>query len=279
MHQRSLRATAGTAVGVTLLLVGALYAPWLHAQSPLASSSGGPAFEVASIKPNKTDAPSIVGMGFAPDGIRARNVPPSTMLWMALGVQPDQIVEVPPWATTDRFDIIAKVAPGEVFNTKMFSPMLLHLLADRFQLKMHHETRELNVYRLVRLRADRLGPKIAPAPIDACQAAQTDAAAGRTPTRGCSAGPVPGGIGVHGMSIGTLANLMESSAGRVIVDATELTGNWDLDLAFVNPTQSADGDGPSLFTALQEQLGLKLEPGRAPVDVVVVDHLERPTPD
>ena len=84
---------------------------------------------------------------------------------------------------------------------------------------------------------------------------------------------------MHGMSIATLASLMGPSAGRVIVDATELTGNWDLDLTFVNPVQSADGDGPSLFTALQEQLGLKLEPGRAPVDVVVIDHLERPTED
>ena len=79
------------------------------------------------------------------------------------------------------------------------------------------------------------------------------------------------------MGIATLCGLMGPSAGRVIVDATGLTGNWDLDLTFVNPVQGADSEGPSLFTALQEQLGLKLEPGRAPVEVVVIDRIERPT--
>jgi uncharacterized protein (TIGR03435 family) len=81
------------------------------------------------------------------------------------------------------------------------------------------------------------------------------------------------------MSLGTLASLMGPSAGRVIVDATGLAGNWDLDLTFVNPLQNPGGDGPSLFTALEEQLGLKLEAGRAPVDVLVIDRLERPSED
>jgi len=90
---------------------------------------------------------------------------------------------------------------------------------------------------------------------------------------------VPGGISVHGMPITTLAGLIAPSVERVIVDATGLTGNWDFDLAFVNQVQDANGDAPSLFTALREQLGLKLEAGRAPVDVIVIDRLERPTPD
>ena len=70
-----------------------------------------------------------------------------------------------------------------------------------------------------------------------------------------------------------------TSLERVVVDETGLTGNWDLDLNFVNQVQDANGDGPSLFTALEEQLGLKLESGRARVDVIVIDRLERPTPD
>ena len=81
------------------------------------------------------------------------------------------------------------------------------------------------------------------------------------------------------MPITTLASLLAPSVDRVIVDATGLTGNWDLDLAFVNQVQDANGDGPSLFTALEEQLGLRLESARAPVDVIVIDQLERPTPD
>jgi uncharacterized protein (TIGR03435 family) len=81
------------------------------------------------------------------------------------------------------------------------------------------------------------------------------------------------------MPIATLPGLIAPSVERVIVDSTGLTGNWDLDLAFVNQVQDANGDAPSLFTALEEQLGLKLEAGRAPVDVIVIDRLERPTPD
>jgi uncharacterized protein (TIGR03435 family) len=256
------------AVGI-VAVVGAV----LVAQAPTT-----PAFDVASVKPNTSGAAGL-SLGFAPDGIRAVNLPPATMLWMALGVQPDQIIDTPSWASTEHFDINAKVAPGGVFNSAtMFRPMLLDLLGDRFQLKMHHETRELSVYRLVRLRADRLGPKLTPAAIDACEVpTQTDAASLRTPTRRCAAGPIPGGLSVHGMGLAALVALMGPSAGRVVVDATELSGNWDLDLTFVDPVQSGGTDGLSLFTAVQEQLGLKLEPGRAPVDVVVVDHLEHPT--
>jgi uncharacterized protein (TIGR03435 family) len=162
----------------------------------------------------------------------------------------------------------------------MLQPMLRDLLEDSFRLRVHHETRELNVYRLVRLRADRLGPKLVAAPENSCSAPdKKDAASLIAAGRGCSAGPVPGGISVHGMPIAALAGLMAPSVERVIVDATGLTGNWDLDLAFVNQVQDANGDGPSLFTALEEQLGLKLEAGRAPVDVIVIDRLERPTPD
>jgi uncharacterized protein (TIGR03435 family) len=239
------------------------------------------AFEVASIKPNRSDAPGVGGLGFAPGGIRARNQSPVRLLEIALSVQPDQVVGAPSWATNEGFDINAKVGSNVAFNPMtMLGPMLFNLLESRFQLKMHHETRELNVYRLVRVRADRLGPKLAPAPIDACSPpAQTDAASLRVAARGCSAGPVPGGIDVHGMPLATLASLMGPSAGRVIVDATGLTGNWDLEIRFAAPGQNADADSPSLFTALGEQLGLKLESGRAPVDVIVIDHVERPTPD
>ena len=149
-----------------------------------------------------------------------------------------------------------------------------------FSSRWHHETRQLNVYRSALLRADRLGAKLTPAAIDACEApAQSDAASLRAAATRCQAGPVPGGISVHGMPIATLASLMGSSAGRVIVDATGLAGNWDLDLTFVDQVQSSNADGPSLFAALQEQLGLKLEPGRAPVDVVVIDRLDRPSED
>lgn len=238
-------------------------------------------FEVASIKPNSADAVGVGGLGWGPDSIRARNQSPASLLRMAFGAQADQIIGAPAWAATERFDISAKVSPGVVFIAMtMLQPMLRHLLEDRFQLKVHHETRELNVYRLVRLRADRLGPKLVGAAANECSAPdQSDAKTLIAAGRGCSAGLVPGGISVRGMPIATLASLMAPSVERVIVDATGLTGNWDLELAFVNHVQDANGDGPSLFTALEEQLGLKLESGRAHVDVIVIDRLERPTSD
>jgi uncharacterized protein (TIGR03435 family) len=203
------------------------------------------------------------------------------LLRMAFGAQADQIIGAPAWVDTERFDITAKVAPGVVFNPMtMLQPMLRHLIEDRFRLKLHRETRELKVYRLVRLRDDRLGPKLIAAPANSCSAPdQQDAASLIAAGKGCSAGPVPGGISVHGMPIATRASLIAPSVERVIVDATGLTGNWDLELAFVNQVQDANGDAPSLFTALEEQLGLRLESGRAPVEVIVIDRLERPTPD
>jgi len=251
----------------------------LSAQGP--TDQNALAFEVASIKPNSSDAAGVGGVGWGPNSIRARNQSPASLLRMAFGVQADQIIDAPAWAATERFDISAKVAPGVVFNAMtMLQPMLRNLLEDRFRLKVHHETRERNVYRLVRLRADRLGPKLASAAANACAPPdQKDVASLIAAGRGCSAGPVPGGISVHGMPIATLSSLIAPSVERVIIDATGLTGNWDLDLAFVNQVQDTNGDGPSLFTALEEQLGLKLEAARAPVDVVVIDRLERPTTD
>jgi uncharacterized protein (TIGR03435 family) len=239
------------------------------------------AFEVASIKPNTSDAVGVGGVGWGANDIRGRNQSPASLLRMAFGVQADQIINTPAWASRERFDINAKVAPGIVFNAMtMFQPLMRKLLEDRFQLKIHHETRELNVYRLVRVRSDRLGPKLTAAPANSCSAAdQKETAAQVAAGRGCSAGPVPGGIRVQGMPLTTLTSLIAPSLERVVVDETGLTGNWDLDLTFVNQVQDANGDGPSLFTALEEQLGLKLESGRARVDVIVIDRLERPTPD
>jgi uncharacterized protein (TIGR03435 family) len=250
----------------------------LHGQPP---SEKPLAFEVASIKPNTRDAIGVGGLGWGANDIRGRNQSPASLLRMAFGVQADQLVNAPAWASNERFDINAKVAPGLVFNAMtMFQPLMRKLLEDRFQLKVHHETRELNVYRLVRVRSDRLGPKLAAAPANSCSAAdQKETSAQLAAGRGCSAGPVPGGIRVQGMPITTLTGLLAPSLERVVVDETGLTGNWDVELTFVNQVQDANGDGPSLFTALEEQLGLKLESGRARVDVIVIDMLERPTPD
>src|SRR5437016_5702198 len=155
----------------------------LLAAATLAAQS----FEVATIKPNNTDPPDRGGLGFTLDGIRARNQAPADLVRMAFGLQKDQVIGTPSWASTERFDIIAKLAPGTVFNAMtMFRPTLQNLLTTRFQLKVHHEMREFNVYRLVRVSADRLGPKLAAAPENACAPpSKTDAISLAAAGRGC----------------------------------------------------------------------------------------------
>jgi uncharacterized protein (TIGR03435 family) len=232
-------------------------------------------FDVASVKANRTGPTGTRTLNLVPGGLRVVNLPLSTILWMAHGVQADQIINIPEWAKTDAFDITAK---GSGVTVDTFRPMLVDVLSDRFQLKTHHEMRELPVYRLLRVDEKSLGPKLQQADYD-CGAAGTSAVRPApelaAELRNCGAGPFPGGIRVHGMPLRAFTRFAGPAAGRVIVDETGITGNVDLDLAF-----SADSpDGPSLFTAVREQLGLKLESGRAPVEVIVIDHIDRPTDD
>ena len=250
-------------------------------------------FDVASVRRNTSGDQGQRTLNLVPGGVRVINLPLSTILWMAHGVQQVQMFNVPSWATSESFDITAKAPEGTRVSLDTFRPMLVELLADRFHLKTHHEMRELPVYRLVRVRETALGPKMNPAAVDC--AGRSPAAAGaeaRAQATNCGATGRPGGISVHGMPLATLTRLLGPAVGRVVVDETGLTGNWDLDVDYTPeqiqgnafpagapPAGSASTDAPSLFTALQEQLGLKLEAGRAAVDVIVIDNLARPTED
>jgi uncharacterized protein (TIGR03435 family) len=184
--------------------------------------------------------------------------------------------------------------------------MLQSLLEERFKLKVHREVREQPIYALVAAQSlGRLGPHLAQSNVD-CQAA---AVAGRKSPSAPPAPPKPGErpqCGTH-MGFGEirggarpltlLASMLAQVVQRPVVDRTELAGGFDFDLRWTPDTLPArppgtpadqpfrmngveiDPNGPSIFTAVQEQLGLKLEATRGPVDVLVVDHVERPTPD
>ena len=118
-------------------LLVATFVARLFAQGP--TDQNALAFEVASIKPNSSDAAGAGGLGWGPNSIRARNQSPASLLRMAFGVQADQIIDAPAWAATERFDISAKVAPGVVFNAMtMLQPMLRNLLEDRLRIKVYH---------------------------------------------------------------------------------------------------------------------------------------------
>jgi uncharacterized protein (TIGR03435 family) len=184
-------------------------------------------------------------------------------------LQPHQLVDAPDWIDTARFDIEAK--PGREYSTRedALAPELLAMLrdlfADRFRLVAHREMRDTPVYALVKARTDGiLGPQMRRSTVD-CEAAR------------CRISTNAGRIVGTGTTIAELMRRLSPTLGRPVVDRTGLSGPFDLELQW-SPDQ-ADSAGPSIFTAIQEQLGLKLESQRAPIEVMVIDRLERPTPD
>jgi uncharacterized protein (TIGR03435 family) len=188
---------------------------------------------------------------------------------------------------SDRFDIVAK-ADGNVRDLTSVALLLQKLLVERFQLKTHIEKREQPVFTLGLARPDgRFGPGLQASTVN-CQNA-----ASRSPHAAPTSAPAPctskfgdGAIRARSYSMPNLVASLASIVDSVVIDQTRLTGTFDVELQWkpepiAGDPAAASGldDRPSIFTAVQEQLGLKLEPARAPVDVVVVENVERPTPD
>jgi bla regulator protein blaR1 len=282
--------------------------PQVRAQTADPDSSA--TFEVASVKANKS-GDNRIGIGFQPGGrFRATNVPLRELISAAYGTpQPlpaFQITGGPKWIESDKFDIVAK-APGDPQPgpngppTVMFA-MLRNLLADRFQLALHRENREMPIYALVLARPDgKLGPQLKVSATDC--AAMMAAGRGRgtpppLPQPGermpCGMRMFPGNLSGGSSSMTQLTNVLARFVQRTVVDQTGLTGNYDLDLQWTPdqmpqgrgdpppgapPLPAIDPNGPSIFTAVQEQLGLKLESSKGPVSVVVIDRVEHPTED
>lgn len=275
------------------------------AQAP----SPPPTFEVAAVRPN-TSGDARMGSQTLPGGrYNATNIAVRALVINAYGLQERQLVGAPDWISSERFDIVAKadgelgppVARGEPSRLQL---MLRALLADRFKLRVHREPREVPIYSLVRARADgRLGPELKPAAIDCDAIAAARNAAGPPPPPKpgerpqCAAHITFGEIAIGGQPLAALVFALVPIVGRTVVDKTGLTGHYDLLVKFtpdrvlqraagtnanepirVNGVE-IDPNGPSIFTALQEQLGLKLESERGTVDALVIDHIERPAPD
>jgi len=240
------------------------------------AASSRPAFEVTAIKRN-TSRETTGGGGYVSYGrFRMTNVDVRTLMRIAYRLDtqltPSQIVDGPEWTGADTWDITARTGPefaDRPAARMMFERRLLlqSLLEDRFKLKAHRESRELDRYVLVRARPDGdVGPQIRPA--RDCSPADT-ACAVRVAQGRFSAGRVP-----LAALVGYIAR---SVLQHPIADHTGLNGIYDLSLEW-SPDASVT-DKPSIFVALQEQLGLKLESERGSVDVVVIDHVERPMED
>jgi uncharacterized protein (TIGR03435 family) len=279
----------------------------IAAQTTQSPDRGAPAFEVASVKVNRTGAPG--GSFVMPPGrFTATNIPLTVLITNAYQLSFFQVVGGPDWATTDRFDIVAKAPDGA--PPEQTRAMVRTLLKERFKLAVHMETRETPLYALVKARADdRLGPNLKRstmdcAPIRAQRAEATAAAArargGRLAVPPAAANePVVCGMRAGGrggptltyragnITMTALASALRPFVGREVVDRTGLTGEFDFDLQFSappgagpvdagNPVATTLDDAASVFTALQEQLGLKLESTRGPVEVLVIDSAEKP---
>lgn len=299
-----LATAAALAIGGPVV-VGALSVPRLLAQETtrLPAMDSGPIFEVASVTPNKSGEPSA-RLLIQPGGrYTATNVPLRTLIRSAYQLQDFQLIGGPDWIGADRFDIVAK-AEGDIPPTasdgapESMQMMLRALLAERFNLKVHLEQRELPVYALrVASRDGKLGAHLRPVSVD-CAAVQ---AAGRAqggpgPSQArepsvCNMQIGPGRLIGGSMRLSQLATSLSQSVRRVVLDRTGLTGTFDFDLTWT-PDQipqglplgaptllPGDADAPSIFAALQEQLGLKLETERAHVQVLVIDRVELPTSD
>lgn len=199
-------------------------------------------------------------------------------------MRPGQVVGGPDWIAVDRFDVTAR-APEGAPPAAIFT-MLRTLLEQRFKLRTRIESRERPIYALVQARSDgRLGPQLKPSSV----VCGTPGTSGNPCRLSGTIGAVAGNVHATGQTLATFASYLGANVDRMVVDRTGLTDRYDFELAWTaddfraeapNATVGASpGDRAALFTALQEQLGLELEPAKGPVEFVVIDGAERPTAD
>lgn len=237
--------------------------------------SARPEFEVASLKPNASGNPGFAVRAM-PAGIKATNISLKRLIALGYAVTDYQIFGDLPWIETARFDVEAKAS--KLTALPELRLMTQSMLDERFKLKFHRESRELSIYSLTVVKSGVKGPGLLDAPNEPCP--PPTAATIRCGTVSPAAGRIVGERG----RMSQLADRLSTMLGRTVVDKTGLTGVYDIDVKFAPDPEiqqlpggpPGDPAGPSLFTAMQEQLGLKLQAGKGPVEVIVVDSAEKP---
>jgi uncharacterized protein (TIGR03435 family) len=244
------------------------------AASPSTTQPATPIYDVASITPSKSDNDNTSiethDATFSATNIQFRN-----LVSNAYDIREGLISGLPPWAESARFDIRAKIVDPDLpalkgLKKKQRAAMLAQILTDRFHLKVHTETKILPVYNLV---VTSHGPKFKPSPDQSSDHS------------GMSANDQD--VTLTSAPISSLTYFLVGSLNRTIIDKTNLTGKYDLHLTWApdRPAMAGsdagqpDDAGPSLFSALQDQLGLKLDPAKGPVITLVVDHIDPPSPN
>ena len=276
-----------------------------------------PQFDVVSIRPHQDEGMMRMGFQFGtvPDGVVFKGGTLDMLIHMAFDVPRDRILNEPDWVRSSRIDLDAKVAPEDAPKLKTLTrqqqwAMIIPALEDRCALKFHHETRELEVYTLVLAKG---GSKLkeaapadphasAPSPGNSTDSLDTPGSPGQPP----AAAPMmlmmnQSGVTVKGRSatIDSFVQMLSQQMGATIVDKPGLTGKYDYELAWMPDEMNLMGmpmmpmphgpppqggseqppppTAPSIFAALPEQVGLKLETHKEPVDVIVIDHMEQPS--
>lgn len=267
------------------MLVAAGAAP--GAQDAPARAPAPAEFEVVSIKPSDPNAQSG-GIQNLPDGtFIMRNSGIRSILMAGSPVPVREVEGFPEWAARERYDIIAK--PPEGYEPSQRGEMFRRMLTDRLQLRGHVEQRERTVFALVVARSDgRLGPQLKPSTLDCAQPAAAPTGILRPPDgppeARCGVRFSAGEIVAGGVTFDQLVLSLTGQAGGQVINRTGLEGYYALTLHFAprrNRSTAAPSldDLPDFSTALQEQLGLRLQPEKAVVPVFVVDHIERPSPN
>lgn len=301
LSKRLVLATVAALSLVVPVVTGAIEAAAFAAgqlSNPLIGSAIDPEsrFEVVSIK--LSDPSAQLRLGMIPGRIDLVGAPVRMVAALVLPLR--RVFGWPDGIDTERYTISAKMPDGAPQAAQLVA--IRNLLKDRFKLVTHRETRELPIYNLVLARSDgRLGPALKESSAE-CQAVLRDyfeafrrGAPQQAPpaaaARCTSSRPGIGMLSMNGTSLGALVNLLPQFVERQVIDRTGLTGIYDLTLKWTPeaipsllalpqaPLPPADPDVPNIFTAVQEQLGLKLEAGRGPAEIIVIDRLEKPTLD
>lgn len=273
---------AGVAVALAPCCIGQIAAPPIPASN---SELTLPRFEVSTVKPSKGDEPSVTW--FTSDSVRIVNVPLISILCDGFRTQLSNVFGAPGWVRTRHFNIEAKVDADEAaklasLNLDARRAMLLPLVVERFHLKYHLEKREVTVYGLVVAKGGVKMKEITPAAPGSKAASQ--------PSLLLNMGP--GRVESNGTPLAFLALRLSDEVGKTVVDHTGLSGNYAFVLEWTpessfdsgsapgesrSQTEPAGTTAPSIFTAVQEQLGLRLEPNKQLGDVVVIDSIEMST--
>jgi uncharacterized protein (TIGR03435 family) len=283
MTKRPFITIAAAALALTL------FAPRLHAQLPTMSDVDNgtqpaatgplPDWDVALVKPHPA-ADRNMSWQMTADGLSLVNLPLEQMLCSAWDLKPYQISGLTGWMKSSTFDLTAKVSGVDVaaykkLNATQRRQMLQTLLTDRFQLKTHLETKTLPTYDLV---VDKSGSKLKPSPLPPPPSEEEAKAHPEKYSKGMGMTMGPGMFEATAVSVRSLASQLANAVSKPVHDATGLTGLYDINLHYRpedSPTDTAS-DLPSIFSAVEEQLGLKLVPSKGPVETLVVDAAQKP---